>query len=77
MPITLLTIYRDRLGVPFWEYLVIVGAIFAALGSLVVSRRFTTQRYFLPMFVALWMMLSAGLVGGYATYLRAQVVAEF
>lgn len=76
MPIALLTIYRDSLGAPFWGYLVVVGAIYAALGSFVAGRRFTTQRYFLPMFVALWMVLSAGLVGGYATYLRAQVVAE-
>ncbi len=76
-PILLLTLDSDLLGAPFWTHLVIVGGVIAAGGSLAAGRTFGTHRYWLPMFVGLWMVLSFALVGIYATHLRAMKVAAF
>ncbi|MCM5557372.1 hypothetical protein [Pleomorphomonas sp. JP5] len=77
MPIALLTLYRDHLGAPGWILLVAAAAAIAVVASRAAGRRLATQRFALPMFVAFWMLLSAGLVGGYATALRAVEVARF
>lgn len=77
MPIALLTFYRGHLGAPYWMGLVVAGAAIAAAASFAAGRRLATQRFALPMFLAVWMLLSAGLVCGYATALRAAEVARF
>lgn len=77
MPIALLTLYRDHLGAPHWPWLVVAAGAIAACGTLAACRRWRTARFALPLFVGLWLVLSPGLVGVYATYLRAGKVAAF
>ena len=77
MPIAFLTVYCRHLGAPCWMVLVLVSAAMAVVASRAAGRRLATQRFVLPMFVAFWMLLSAALVGGYATTLRAVEVARF
>lgn len=77
MPIALLTMYRDRLGAPYWPWLVAAAAAIAALGTLGACWRWRSSRFASPLFVGLWLVLSPALVGGYATYLRAREVTAF
>lgn len=67
----------DELAAPHWPWLLVASGVIAGGGSWAFVRRYKANRYALPLFAGLWLLLSVGLVGVYAEHLRSLKVAEF
>lgn len=67
----------SRLAAPHWPWLLVAGGAIAGGASLAIGHLPGAKGYRLPVFAALWLVLSLGIVGFYAEHLRALKVAEF
>lgn len=76
-PIALLTMFRDRLGAPFWGYFILVSAIIALIVASPICIRNLESAFRPPLFLAIWMLLSVFSVGIYADRIRISKIAEF
>ncbi|WP_171124365.1 MULTISPECIES: hypothetical protein [unclassified Ruegeria] len=76
-PIAYVTFWSDRLGAPFWPFLVFFGGFLGLSVSAFFSRLNFEAHITLPVFIVLAMSLSSVFVGSYASVLRARSINVF
>ncbi|WP_162916394.1 hypothetical protein [Cohaesibacter haloalkalitolerans] len=75
--LALLLMWRDRLGLTYWQALLPLSVLLAAIGTSF-AKQHGVHRQLLPaLFIVFSMGLSAVLVGGYAEIRRVKIISEF
>ncbi|HUD95366.1 hypothetical protein [Sphingobium sp.] len=76
-PISLMTFWSDRLGIPHWRMLVFTSAVVATTTFFLPPRTLSALSYKIPIFIALTMVASIFSVGYFAEVVRQEKLAQF